>query len=79
MVTARISAAVEGLDGPQRDDLNLAECVVLMSASAFFTGLSPQELSLIHIWQWTTIRRRIRLLPPQRWPAYDEQKSRLSD
>ena len=43
MVTARISAALEGLDGPQRDELNLAECVVLMSASAFFTGLSPQE------------------------------------
>ena len=43
MVTAHISAALEGLDGPQRDELNLAECVVLMSASAFFTGLSPQE------------------------------------
>ena len=43
MVTARIPAAVECPDGPPRDELNLAECVVLMSASAFFTGLSPHE------------------------------------
>jgi CRP-like cAMP-binding protein len=43
MVTARIPAAIEGPDGPQKDELNLAECVVLMSASAFFTGLSSHE------------------------------------
>jgi len=43
MVKARISAAVESLDNPLGDGVNLAECVVLMSASAFFTGLSPQE------------------------------------
>ena len=43
MVTAHIPAAAEGQEEPPRGDFDLAESVVLMRASALFTGLSVQE------------------------------------
>jgi CRP-like cAMP-binding protein len=43
VATARVSVANEGQSGQLRTDHNLAERVVLMCASALFTGLSEHE------------------------------------
>ena len=42
MATVRVSVASQGSTGPSRIDSNIAERVVLMCASALFTGLSEQ-------------------------------------
>ena len=43
MAAAGLPAAIENPDESPKNDLNVAELVVLMCASALFTGLSPQE------------------------------------
>jgi CRP-like cAMP-binding protein len=44
MATARLPVASEGPAGPlQKTEFNVAERVILMCASALFTGLSPHE------------------------------------
>ena len=43
MAAAGLPAASENPDESPKNDLNVAELVVLMCASALFTGLSPQE------------------------------------
>jgi CRP-like cAMP-binding protein len=43
MATARFSVSRQGPLGPQDHDFSTAERVVLMCASALFTGLSPNE------------------------------------
>jgi CRP-like cAMP-binding protein len=43
MATARFSVIRQGSSGPQNNDLTIAERVVLMCASALFTGLTQHE------------------------------------
>jgi CRP-like cAMP-binding protein len=43
MATARVSVLQQGHGGPSKTDSNIAERVVLMCASALFTGLSERE------------------------------------
>ncbi len=44
MATARLSVLQRGHGGPSKSDNNLAERVVLMCASALFTGLTQNEI-----------------------------------